>query len=167
MTDPAFTFGYGPWTDLAPHQQEAFERLIREGAEVSGRTLPSLLKRAHCLGHAEAPDGHLIATAALKTPNATYPPKVFREAQTGLTCTDFPFELGWIYTRPDARGNRLASTLVEGLIQRCRENVFATSADDAAHASVHRMLERNGFAATGDPYPGSSGRMLKLFVRHA
>ena len=166
MTDPAFIFGYGPWTDLAPHQQEAFERLIREGAEVSGRTLPGLLKRAYCLGHAEAPDGHLIATAALKTPNATYPPKVFEKSGTTLCSADYPLELGWIFTRPQARGKGIASALVAGLVQRCSQNVFATSADDEDHTSVHRMLERNGFAATGTPYLGNSGRMLKLFVRN-
>ena len=167
MTDPEFACSYDPWDRLTPRQKDAFYRLVLDGSEVESNTLQNLLRSANCLAFAESNEGNMVTTAALKTPNATYPPKVFKKSGTTLCSADFPMELGWIYTRPHARGKGIASALVAGLVQRCGQNVFATSADDAAHASVHRMLERNGFATTGDPYPGSSGRMLKLFVRHA
>jgi hypothetical protein len=146
-----------------PEQQAQFHTLVLEGGEVDEHGLPALIERAAALAFVHHGDS-VVGVGAMKRPNASYRKTVFAKAQSSLTARDFEFELGWLYLTPAARGNRLTTPVITGLLQRAKRlPVYATSRVD--NTRMHASLERCSFRKEGTPYPSKQRDTdLHLFV---
>jgi hypothetical protein len=69
--------------------------------------LPGLIDRARFLAFYEEAN-KLVVVGGIKQPNDTYRDRVFREAKSKETTTQFGFELGWIVVKEKSsdRGGR-------------------------------------------------------------
>lgn len=141
----------------------AFQKLVEEGGEVDPITLPALLERALAIAMASL-DGQLVGVGAIKRPNCGHRATVFKRAKSTLDPTEFKFEMGWFYVSPSARGNRLASKLIQGLVPVVDgRSVYSTSRtnNDRMHASLRRV----GFLTEGTPYPSKlNDQEIQLFI---
>jgi ribosomal protein S18 acetylase RimI-like enzyme len=140
-----------------------FQVLVLEGGEVDPNTLPALVQRALALAFVRSGDS-LVGVGGIKRPNPSYRSKVFKCAHAKLNPADFEFELGWIYVRPSAQGNRLATRLVLELMPSLGgAAVYATSRTN--NGRMHSSLIRGGFREEGTPYPSKRNEPeIQLFV---
>ena len=119
---------------------DAFCALVLMGGEVMAAGLADRVRQAAFLAFAHE-DETLVGVAALKNPHAGYRADVFTKAQGGAAA-NFPYELGWAYVVPAARGKRVSTSLVEALCARGKAGVYAPSR--AANKAMHRTLRRAG-----------------------
>lgn len=140
-----------------------FQTLVREGGEVDPATLPALVKNALSLAFVKS-SMSLVGVGAIKRPYASYRSRVFKSARSLLKADDYEFELGWVYVRPSAQGNRLASRLVQELMPHLNgAAMYATSRVD--NVRMHASLSRAGFCPEGIPYPSRVNEPeLQLFT---
>lgn len=143
---------------------EEFQALVLEGGEVDPISLPGLVKAAPVLAVAKS-GNTLVGVGGIKRPNSSYRNRVFKSARAQLNARDFEFELGWVYVRPAAQGNRLASRLVQQLMLPLHGvAVYATSRVN--NSRMHASLARVEFRREGTPYPSKMNEPeLALFVR--
>lgn len=82
-----------------------------------------------------------------------------------IAVAHYPFELGWVYVYPFARGRKYSNTVSrEALSKREGRGVFATS--KAANVAMHATLRRLGFQPAGTAYRSPRGdQELQLFMR--
>ena len=108
---------------------------------------------------------NLQAIAALKNPATEYREKVSKQAGIELDASDFPYELGWIYVAPPARGLGYSGELVRAAVARANgQGIFATSRED--NTPMHRALLKFGFGRVGNPYKSDRGDYnLVVFTR--
>ena len=109
----------------------------------------------------------LKGVAALKRPKPMYRKSVSERAGIPLDVAAFPFELGWVFVQPSARGAGLSSKLVSTALSAAPgAGVFATSRSD--NTPMHRTLEHLSFIRVGCPYESSrSSHQIQLFIRPA
>ena len=109
----------------------------------------------------------LSGVAALKRPEARYRSRISFNSGIALPERDFPYELGWVFIMPSARGRRFSVDLTrEALSAAGTEGVFATSRTD--NASMHATLAKFRFLSCGHPWASRRGDYhLQLFLRHA
>jgi GNAT superfamily N-acetyltransferase len=142
-----------------------FRRMVLEGGEVNPQTLPGLMKGAHSLGFARL-RSDIVGIGALKRPFEVHRAKVFTQAQATVSPEAFPFELGCLYVRPEARGQRVASALVNNLVLSGKNaGIYATSRNN--NDPMHAALAKEGFERHGLPFPSVRKGVapLLLFVR--
>jgi GNAT superfamily N-acetyltransferase len=153
-----------PQRELGAEARAALVAMILEAGEVNPDTLSALIDRAIGFVFARI-DGALVGVGAIKRPYDSHRRDVFSWAKCGLDPTEFPFELGWIYVKPEAQGNRIASQLVEKLMPLTNgERVYATSRVN--NHRMHSSLKRFGFNAVGTPYDSRQNQpKIQLFVR--
>jgi len=141
----------------------AFKQMVIDGGEVEANTLPGLVEQALALGFARV-DGALVGVGAIKRPYDAHRAKVFEKAKSLLNPSEFGFELGWFYVHPSARGNRLASKLVEALMPSLEGRAAYTTSrtnNDRMHAPLYRV----GFVQEGTPYPSKmNDQEIQLFI---
>lgn len=149
--------------ECSEEERETFCKLVREGGEVQGEGLETLVGRAQALVLIEE-GGDFVGTAGLKTPRPSYRDDVFAKARAPVHAGAFPFEVGWIYLREGFRDRKLSPCLVAAALSRAKDgNVFATSNDE--NTAMHKTLRRFGFSECGVPYRSGAGECLRLFVR--
>lgn len=152
--------------EFSSEQVDEFEQAVREGGEVVSAGLRDRLMsaRALVLLHEEK---KLAAVAALKTPLTAYRTRVSESAGVDLPAATYPFELGWVYVYPFARGRRYSQAVSsEALSKSDGRGVFATSRAD--NAAMHATLMRLSFGPAGSPYRSQRGDLaLQLFLRPA
>lgn len=140
-----------------------FRQMVIEGGEIDPITLPRLIEQALALAFARM-DSALVGVGAIKRPYDAHRAKVFEKAESLLNPSEFEFELGWFYVHPSARGNRLASKLVQTLMPSLEGRAVYTTTrtnNDRMHAS----LQRSGFVQEGAPYPSRmNGQEIQLFI---
>jgi RimJ/RimL family protein N-acetyltransferase len=114
----------------------------------------------------------LCGVAGLKRPHAVYRSKVSSKSKVPLPEDQFPYELGWVFVMPSARGRRLSVDLVrEALSGAVDQGVFATTRID--NHAMQRTLERLGFVSAGAAWPSERVAQnddpyeLRLLLRHA
>lgn len=141
-----------------------FRQAILEGGEVDADGLRDRILSARALVLLREAE-KLAATAALKVPVPTYRARVSESAGVELAVAQYPFELGWVYVYPFARGRKYSHEASrEALSRRDGRGVFATSRTD--NVAMHATLRRLGFGSTGAPYRSRRGdRELQLFLR--
>ncbi len=144
----------------------AFEELVRQGGEVTPAGLENRIKAAHLLGFAYL-GSELFGVGGLKKPEHSH--RHFLEEKTGVSLPfeKFPFEIGWLYVKPTARGNMLGRRLLDGLLRLAEQRgIFCTSRLDDDHKRTHESLKRRGFAHVGRPFPSQDGKTkILLFAR--
>jgi GNAT superfamily N-acetyltransferase len=141
----------------------AFARLVRMGSEVDAAGLEARIKRAHSLAFIKRRD-RVDGIAALKRPDAGYRARVQKGSRVDLSAALFPYELGWVYVVPSARGHGASVALTNRLLEKSQaQGVFATARSE--NVPIHRALMRAGFAAAGQAYKSSRGvYSLQVFL---
>ena len=144
----------------------AFIALVRAGGEVSIQGLTERIRGAAALVFARV-DGSVVGVAALKQPQASYRRRISSECGAPISATEFPYELGWVYVLPEARGKSYSHLLSHAALAESKgSGVFATSRTD--NIAMHRSLAKVGFVSIGNPFVSGRGKhSLQVFVRHA
>jgi GNAT superfamily N-acetyltransferase len=109
----------------------------------------------------------LCGVAALKRPEPSHRKHVSSKSGVSLPEAEYPFELGWVFVMPSARGRRFSLDLTRAALAAAgTAGVFATSRTD--NTKMHATLAKFGFSPAGCPYPSALGsHQLQLFVRRA
>jgi predicted GNAT family N-acyltransferase len=135
-----------------------FEALVREGGEVAVAGLTDRIAGAVALACHQVGE-KLVGVAALKRPKDSYRKKVSARSGFELSKSAFPFELGWVYVRPEGRGGGLSKQLVAACLATAGSaGVFATTRED--NDPMRCCLAKNGFKRVGQPYKGERGDHL-------
>lgn len=141
-----------------------FRKLVLAGGEVTPDGLEGRIQRAAALAFVRS-DHTLLGIAALKRPLGAYRESVSTKAGVKLPAAAFPYELGWVYVTPKARGRGVSRQLVEALVAASGDaGLFATSRSD--NEPMHRSLRHSGFEAIGKTYRSDYGsHTLRVFTR--
>jgi len=165
VSSSEFQFATKSPKDCSKEELVRFENLVRKGDQVNSWGLSTRIGRALVLVFMTRA-GALEGVAALKVPAASYRTKVGAESGTPLLPEAYPFELGWLYIDPAARGRKQAPLLVEAALGACKgAGVFATSRHD--NEAAHHILVSHGFVRAGEAYETDDGHQLFLFIRSA
>lgn len=151
---------------FASAEIEDFVALVLAGGEVvadglKNRVLAAehiaLLREGNCL----------LGVAGLKRPSQNHRSEVAAHASATLAVQEFPFELGWVFVLPSARGRKLSLPLCEAVVNAAEgRGIFATSR--VRNIGMHKTLAKLGFTRTGTEWPSRQSRdMLALFIRNA
>ncbi|MFC2254755.1 GNAT family N-acetyltransferase [Labrys portucalensis] len=141
----------------------AFIELVRQGGEVGDDVLERNVRNAKSLVFLRLA-GDLVGVAALKNPIPSYPKRIGESAGFKIDAKAFPYELGYIFVVPQARGNGFSRVLAETAIgQADGSGIFATARTD--NAAMRSTLLRVGFEAKGVPYVArDKERFIQIFV---
>src|SRR5690348_5872622 len=158
------TLESGPPSEFSSRDVDEFQRAILEGGEVDPGGLRDRVLSARTLVLLREAK-RLAAIAALKSPMPGYRTRVPESAGVEIAVTHYPFELGWVYVYPFARGKKYSHTVSrEALSKSEGRGVFATSR--AANVAMHATLRQLGFQPAGTPYRSRRGdQELQLFMR--
>lgn len=150
--------------DCHPTEIDDFMALVLAGDAVQSQ---GLRKR---IGHAESLvfltiGCCLCGVAGLKRPDSKYRADVASKSKTPLPVDRFPYELGWVFVMPSARGRRFSVDLVrEALLSAGTAGVFATT----RKPEMAKTLARFQFVPVGKPWVTQRDpHELRLFLRHA
>lgn len=138
--------------ECSPGELAQFVELVRAGGEVANKGLEDRIRGAASLIFLK----NLQAIAALKNPSAAYREKVSRMAAIPLEAADYPYELGWVFVTPSARGLGYSRDLVRAAVEQAHNaGIFATSREN--NEPMHRALAKFGFKKVGVPYKSDRG----------
>lgn len=149
--------------ECTEEELDSFATLVREGGEVI-EGVRARVENAFRLGFVTY-DGVIVGTAALKKPISTYRNKVFSKSKSELSPKAYPFELGWIYLRPDHRKRGQMNRLLDKLLSLAGEKgIFSTTRSN--NEIMEEILHERGFRTDGEVYPSTQNPELtiKLFI---
>lgn len=150
----------GEFTDA---ERAAFSEFVRAGGEVGGNVLEKNIANAKALVMLKRA-GAILGVAALKRPQASYRKRISDEAGAEIAAESFPYELGYIYVLPAARGRKLSHRLVAAALELSDgAGVFATTRTD--NPAMFAALAKSGFEMVGEAYRGRGTRTIQLLVR--
>lgn len=89
----------------------SFLDLVRAGGEVADQVLESNIENAKALVFLRQ-KGQARGIAALKHPLLIYRKRISKIANAEISEVNFPYELGYIFIVPEARGKKLSSRLI-------------------------------------------------------
>lgn len=143
-----------------------FVALVLAGGEVIANGLEDRVRAAERIVFLRRSEC-LVGVAGLKRPSDNHRKEVAASAGVPLPPDAFPFELGWVFIMPSARGNHLSLPLCRPLIEAAGDQgVFATS--KTGNGGMHSTLGKLGFTSAGKTYPSPRGNYrLQVFLRHA
>lgn len=151
--------------ELTDADRASFIELVRAGGEVGGQLLEKNIANAQALVFLRQ-EGQIRGIAALKRPLPSYRKRIGKSANAGLSDADFPYELGYIFIVPEARGQKLSGPLVAKALEIASgSGVFATARID--NHAMRAALLKAGFGPAGRPYRGRSSRILQIFIKQA
>ena len=141
-----------------------FMALVMAGGEVTPNGLEGRVRSAACLAFLTI-GCCLSGVAALKRPEASYRKRVAAGSGIALPEAELPYELGWVFVMPNARGRGFSADLTRAALSGADDDgVFATSRTE--NDAMHATLAKFHFTIAGRPYPsGRGGHRLQLFVR--
>lgn len=153
-------------SEFSSEEVGEFQQAVLEGGEVDPEDLGHRVVSARTLVLLREAE-KLAAIAALKSPVPAYRARVSESAGVEIAVAHYPFELGWVYVYPFARGRKYSHAVSrEALSKSEGRGIFATSKAD--NVAMHATLRRLGFAPAGTPYRSRrSERELHLFLRPA
>jgi hypothetical protein len=151
--------------EFSQAEKQDFISMVRAGGEVEGhRSLETNVQSAACLAMLRKGEC-LIGVGALKRPKETYRAGVETKTGIKLDPKEFPFEFGYLFILPSARGKGLWHQVWEALSHsQGGSGIFATARlnNDAMQA----ILPKAGFQAAGNAYLSSRGKYkVQLFLR--
>src|SRR5687768_5046062 len=117
----------GPPAGFEPKEIDDFVAFVLAGGEVTSDGLKDRVMGAPSIAYLRT-KGCLLGVAGLKSPESGYRKSVAAKSHTRLTEEEFPYELGWVFILPSARGRKLSLPLCQPLIAAAKSaGVFATS----------------------------------------
>lgn len=149
-------------TEYSADQLSVFEELVLESGEVSPVGLTGRIANAHRLIFCH--DGRrTVGIAGVKRPTDRHRKHVSEGSGIELPEAEWPYELGWTYVPPWARGAGISKSLVEMAVRGLDASLFATSHTE--NSRMHATLKRHGFVEAGTPYPSDRPKIeIQLFL---
>lgn len=139
----------GAPSEMTTADKAAFVAFVAAAGEVNRALLPGLVDNAVALVMLYE-DDQLIGTAAIKTPLPGHQVGEFVKANAQAEAASYPVELGWVVVHPDWRRRGHARTLVGEAVKLAEHlGIYATTKT----AQMLAILQEQGFASAGDPYP--------------
>lgn len=127
---------------------DEFERMASESGQVDLPGLRIMIERAKKLIFIIEEDT-CIGIAGIKNPREAYKNRVFNAAGVGDRMSDYPYEVGYIFTK--VRGKGVGRLLMEATIKAVPNAItFATT--QASNNAMQYLLPKFGFAKLGDSY---------------
>lgn len=166
MSDkPARIVVKAPW-ECSSDELFQFERLVKKGKEVEVSKLHDRIRYAYRLAF-QFSGVSITGVAAMKNPEPSYRVKIAERSGFALSVKSWPYELGWVYVEPLARGAGVASSLSINLLGDVDgRGVYSTMR--VSNTAMEKVLRRNGFLAVGRTYNSKrTGEQLRLWVRYA
>jgi hypothetical protein len=107
----------------------------------------------------------LLGVAGLKRPELSYRKRVEKAARAALSESAFPFELGWVFILPSARGAKQSLPLCQPVVAAAgTSGIFATSR--VSKLGMHITLGKLGFNRVGVEWASKqTEENLFLFTR--
>ena len=152
--------------ECLPREIDDFVALVLAGGEVTPNGLRARVVQAFQVAFLRE-RGCLIGVGGLKRPSIHHRAEVAAGSNVPIPETDFPFELGWVFIVPSARGRRLSVPLCESLVGAAEgRGIFSTSRQD--NAGMHTTLCKLGFVRVGDEWPSQEcSGAIALFLKYA
>jgi len=143
---------------------EDFAALVAAGGEVELEGLEARVRSAICLVFLSL-GPCLVGVAGLKKPSERHRKEVSDASGVSLPAAQVPYELGWVFVMPSARGKRFSVELTRAAVDAAAgAGLFATSRTD--NANMHATLMKFGFKEVGKKWRSKRGRhSLMLFMR--
>ncbi len=153
-------------SEFQPREIDDFVAFVLAGGEVLPDGLRGRVTRAHSIAFLREGEC-LLGVGGLKQPSENHRNEVANGAKTELSPKDYPFELGWVFILPSARGRKLSFPLCEPLVTAANgKGVFATSRVNKE--GMHITLGKLGFVRTGAEWPSTQNDgNLALFLKRA
>jgi hypothetical protein len=152
------------FSDCLPAEIDDFKALVLAGGEVEPEGLEDRIRRAASLVFLYI-GCCLCGVGALKLPNSAYRQGVSSKSKVPLPEHQFPYELGWVFVMPSARGRRFSNDLTRAALSKAGAGgVFATSWTN--NEPMHAALRKCGFESAGEAWESERlDRSLQLFLR--
>lgn len=160
-----------PVVDKSPRDCSALEiddfvAFVLAGGEVSPKNLRKRVCQAERIAFLRRGDC-LLGVAGLKRPEPSYRKRVEEGSEVALPVDDFPFELGWVFILPSARGTKQSLPLCQPVVAAAgTSGVFASSRTSLI--GMHITLGKLGFERAGAEWPSKQhDDKLRLFIKAA
>jgi GNAT superfamily N-acetyltransferase len=137
-------------------------KMLREQGKVQGG-LTTKIERCRFICVARI-DGEPAAIGAIKQMTKSD----FGSAKADLprSADNFQWELGYLFTYPQREGKGLASQIVRMLLDAHGKEPIMASTEVSKNPGMVRILEKNGFKASGKQWKSAiHGNLLGLFLR--
>ena len=156
MTEIALSHWIGPFEELIPDEREIVVSLVKTGGAIVGsvESIAARLHNAHFIALLrEHRTERIIAVGALKNPSAGYRLDKFKKAGVLLQGFGAAPELGYVVVRSDLRGKQLSSRIIDLILGRVSEPIWATTDNN----TMRNNLRRSGFVLVGSNWKGEKG----------
>lgn len=152
------------YSELSQIEIIQIKSLIIEGDEVNANTLSERLSNAERISF-YVENEEVISTASIKIPTANYKKDTFINSKANEDFDNFEFELGYISTNINFRGQKLASKLCKELCALySNHNIFSTTRID--NEPMKSILSQNNFKEIGNEFLNKKQtNYLKLHIK--
>lgn len=148
-------------SECTPVELDAFQSLVEEGGEVTPHGLRQRIEQAEALVFIT--DSECVAIGAIKHPNEGYKESVFSKAGIAEKSSNYIYELGWLYVKPEARGKGLGHSLMKAVIAYLSgSSCYATTREN--NDSMHHLFAQYDFNRLGAVYPSNNGYSLVVYA---
>lgn len=155
--------------ECSDEELKNFATVLAEGGQVAISGMMTRIKLAKSLGFAYNEDGELVGVSALKVPLEAYRRQVESGAGVSLPSSEYPYDVGWLYVKPEYRGAKAGQMLRYLLVQPVlgiNAGAFATIRHD--NFMPQRIITKYGFERAGHVWTSEkTGNAIDLFVRDA
>jgi hypothetical protein len=153
-------FEIGKATDFSVKEISAFKKIVVNAGEVGSKTFDGLMKKNPTLLF--IPNTiNIEAIGALKIPNDSYKTKVFKISKSSYSPDEFEYELGWIVSLKEGKGN--GKKLVE-ILTTTESTIYATVRKE--NKRMKHILQKLGFESNGQQYKSKRDEYdLELYIR--
>ena len=151
-----------PPNKCSTQQLDLFCDVVLKGEQIntSIELLKENINNCFLLGFYEI-GGQIAGVAALKIPRDGYKKRVFNKANVKNDESKFEYEIGYVVTLPNYRGQGISSILIEELIKdKMSLNCFATTKSN----SMRKILPALNFHKYGESYLNDAKEILDLYV---
>ena len=148
--------------DLTDSHRNTFENLLKIQGKVQGK-LSEKADRCKLLCIVTSNDTP-VAIGAIKSKTQSDFDK--QKADLTTLSDDFKWELGYLFTVDNHKGNGIAANIVKLLIKEYGDDNLMASTEINANPAMVKILERNGFRHYGKPWKSNIHKnFLGLFLK--
>lgn len=150
---------------ITKYELNRFYKLLKLGDQVKLSHLKQKITKAHFIAF-YIEKREIVAIGGLKNPSIKYKNHIFKAAKTDLNAHEYQHELGWAFTLPEFRGQRIGEKIFLKLLKKIPKGtpLFATTRTD--NIPAQKLLLKLDFKKTGTPYKSRKGNYrLELFLR--
>jgi hypothetical protein len=150
--------------EFTPAEIDDFVAFVLAGGEVAKGGLRKLVEGAKCIGFMRR-GGCLLGVAGLKRPRPSYRQGVWKKSRIPLPTGALPFELGWVFILPSARGKGLSLRLCQPVVAEAgTSGIFATTR--IGNEGMQSTLGKLGFKRTGSEWASKHNEEnLVLYIK--